>query len=632
MNLKMEIDPVIIKHLGIQMYSTLPPVIAELVANSYDAEAGIVEIFLYDNTGDKRIVIKDTGHGMTFDEINSRFLRIGRNRRDDEETKEDKSKDLQKSDNNKRFVIGRKGLGKLSFFGIATKAKVSTVKNGFKTVFLMDIEEIRKSKHKSYEPEIIEREVETNEPIGTSIELLKINRKTPFLPESLALSLSRSFEIFDEDDFKVSIIHNGDFENKTEITNALKYEKLKKELEWTFPNDDFGFGYEFAEKVAGKVISLEQGETVPAEMRGIALFSRKKLVNKHEFYGAIASSTGYSYLTGWLSVDFIETFSRDVISTNRQSLNWELEETEELKDFLQQTIIKVHGEQRKYRKSEKLKEVTTKLGFDLEDWLNRITSTHEKKLARKLINSIIENEDISTEKGGELIEFIKDSFQFEAFKELARDIDAADIQQTDKLIGLFKEWKIIEAREFYKIAKVRIETIQKFEEHINSNAKEVPVLHNFLKEFPWILDPRIMNFEDEKTFSKLLKDKFPAEDVELEEERRIDFLCLNFTDTYFIIELKRPHSVISAKELDQCLLYRTFLTRRLENQFGKNVVCYLIGGSIANSDMAKEKADMGAESNRVYFKPYRSLLEQAIKYHQEFIDRYEELNEVFPNG
>ncbi len=190
---------------------------------------------------------------------------------------------------------------------------------------------------------------------------------------------------------------------------------------------------------------------------------------------------------------------------------------------------------------------------------------------------------------------------------------------------------MIEAREMYKIAKVRIETIQKFEEHLESNAKEVPVLHQFLKEFPWILDPRIMNFEDEKTFSKLLRENFPEEKIEVE-DRRIDFLCLNFTDTYFIIELKRPHSVVSAKELDQCLLYRTFLVRHLENQFGKNVTCYLIGGRIADSDMAKEKADTYAETNRVYFKPYRSLLEQAIRYHQEFIERYEKLEKVYASG
>ena len=75
------------------MYSTLPPVLAELVSNSYDAEATSVEIFLYDNTGEKRIIIKDTGHGMSFEEINNRFLKIGKNRRDGEEIKEDATKE-----------------------------------------------------------------------------------------------------------------------------------------------------------------------------------------------------------------------------------------------------------------------------------------------------------------------------------------------------------------------------------------------------------------------------------------------------------------------------------------------------------------------------------------------------------
>jgi hypothetical protein len=624
--LVMEFDPNTIEHLGIQMYSTLPPVIAELVANSYDAEAKEVTIYLYDNAENKRIVIKDSGHGMSFDEINTRFLKIGKNRRKAEANPQNS---IQKSDNDKRYVIGRKGLGKLSFFGIAEEAQITTIKNGLKTVFKMDIDEIRSSIDRSYEPEIVEKETSTDEPNGTTIELLKIKRKTSYVPENLALSLSRGFEIFDEPDFDVFIVHNNDEDNKIEVTNSLKYETLQTELEWNLPNNNFQFDYEFANQIKGRIISVKQGETVPSEMRGIALFSRKKLVNKHDFYGSVASSTGYTYLTGWLSVDFIETFARDVISTNRQSLNWELEETEELKDFLQQTIKKVYNEQREFRKEEKLKEVKSKLGFDLEEWLKRIPSTNERKLAKRLITSIVENEQISAEKGGEFIEFIKDSFQFEAFKELARDIDAADIQQTDKIIDLFKEWKIIEAREFQKIARIRIETIKKFEEHIEVNAREVPTLHRFFKKFPWILDPRIMDFEDEKTFSKLLREAFPEEDIEVEEEKRIDFLCLNFTDTYFIIELKRPNSVVSAKELDQCLLYRTFLTRRLENLFGKNVVCYLIGGSIAKSDMAQEKAETYAQTNRVYFKSYRSLLEQAIKYHQEFIDRYENLN---PDG
>ena len=43
---KMGFDPATIKHLGFQMYSTLPQVIGELVANAWDANATKVEISL----------------------------------------------------------------------------------------------------------------------------------------------------------------------------------------------------------------------------------------------------------------------------------------------------------------------------------------------------------------------------------------------------------------------------------------------------------------------------------------------------------------------------------------------------------------------------------------------------------
>ena len=104
--LLMRFDPRTIEHLGIQMYSTLPPVIAELVSNSYDAEAEKVKIRLFDEY-EKKIIIEDDGHGMSFQDINSKFLLIGRNRREAESS--------QKSANGKRFVVGKKGLGKLAF-------------------------------------------------------------------------------------------------------------------------------------------------------------------------------------------------------------------------------------------------------------------------------------------------------------------------------------------------------------------------------------------------------------------------------------------------------------------------------------------------------------------------------------
>src|SRR5687768_7049788 len=71
-----------IKHLGIKMYSTMPPALAELIANAYDACATKVNIKLFDK-GEKKVIVEDNGSGMSFDEVNKYFLRIGRNRREE---------------------------------------------------------------------------------------------------------------------------------------------------------------------------------------------------------------------------------------------------------------------------------------------------------------------------------------------------------------------------------------------------------------------------------------------------------------------------------------------------------------------------------------------------------------------
>jgi signal transduction histidine kinase len=69
----MRFDPNTIEHLGVKMYSALPPIIAEIVSNSYDAEARKVDIFLDDTNSSKSITISDDGHGMNFSEINTKF-------------------------------------------------------------------------------------------------------------------------------------------------------------------------------------------------------------------------------------------------------------------------------------------------------------------------------------------------------------------------------------------------------------------------------------------------------------------------------------------------------------------------------------------------------------------------------
>jgi hypothetical protein len=118
----------IVKHLGVQMYAGRPvPAIAELVSNSWDADAKNVEIRVpldeswEPDNENHTIEVSDDGHGMTWDMIRYSYLDVGRDRREEEKT--DKSPDG-------RTLQGRKGIGKLAGFGIADIVEVQTVYEG----------------------------------------------------------------------------------------------------------------------------------------------------------------------------------------------------------------------------------------------------------------------------------------------------------------------------------------------------------------------------------------------------------------------------------------------------------------------------------------------------------------------
>lgn len=620
--LEMKFDPNVITHLGIQMYSTLPPVISELISNAYDADATEVKIYLNDKDQEKSIIIEDNGHGMSFDEINDKFLLIGRNRRKDDQS--DKSK------SGKRWVIGKKGIGKLAFFGIATQVEISTIQNYLKTTFLLNWDDIQSQRANTgiYHPKILESDISVKQKSGTTIKLTKIKRKTGFSAQDLALSLSKAFHVFDEEDFQVNIFHNQQTDPLL-ISNSLRYQDFDCFVKWEAPwveinltSEEKDKYEEYLKKITGCLIASKE-RTIPEKMRGIALFSRGKLVNEYAFYGLSATSFGYSYLTGWLNVDFIEDFSEDVISTNRRSLNWETDETKLLEELLQILIKKFYNFQKDAKENDKKQEIEEIVGINLDNWYETLPK-RERKLAKKIMNQIIQAEGLEPEKTSNLIRYVQDSYQFTSFKELAADISENNFDHPEQILKLMSEWQLIEAREFYKLAEVRLETIKKFEEYIAQNAKEVPVLHNFLKQFPWLLDPRIMSFKDEVTFSSLLKEKYPDETLDIN-DRRIDFLCQRFADSFFIIELKRPKGTISHKEITQALDYVNFIAQRLGNEKGTKVCCYLIAERLVDTPSVTMTAEALQKGGSVYVKTYSELLANAKSYHNEFIEKYESM-------
>lgn len=123
---KINIDPRILELLGPNLYTNIYYVLAELVANAYDADARNVYIIAKADN----ITIEDDGHGMSYKDGDvNKFLNVAAVSRTDENN--------SFTDELHRRKMGRKGVGKLAALSVSEEVRVKTVCNGEKSGFIM---------------------------------------------------------------------------------------------------------------------------------------------------------------------------------------------------------------------------------------------------------------------------------------------------------------------------------------------------------------------------------------------------------------------------------------------------------------------------------------------------------------
>ncbi len=113
-----EISLSVLNHLGRSLYRSFATVLGEAVSNSWDADAKNVHIYL--DRKRNSFFIKDDGTGMTADDFQNKFLRIGYSKR----------KDGSRSSPTGRPFIGRKGIGKLALLSCAERITVISKVDG----------------------------------------------------------------------------------------------------------------------------------------------------------------------------------------------------------------------------------------------------------------------------------------------------------------------------------------------------------------------------------------------------------------------------------------------------------------------------------------------------------------------
>jgi hypothetical protein len=113
-----EISLSVLDHLGRNLYRSFATVLGEAISNSWDADAK--NIWIYIDRERNGFFIKDDGAGMTADDFQKKFLKIGYSKR----------RDGQTASPSGRPYIGRKGIGKLALLSCADKIHVISKTSG----------------------------------------------------------------------------------------------------------------------------------------------------------------------------------------------------------------------------------------------------------------------------------------------------------------------------------------------------------------------------------------------------------------------------------------------------------------------------------------------------------------------
>jgi HSP90 family molecular chaperone len=201
----------VLNHLGIGLYSNIPAVLSEMVANAWDAGATLVNIEI----GAELIIIEDNGRGLSTDEINDRYLRVGYQKRKNEAT--------VRTGRDDRHVMGRKGIGKLAAFSIANIVEVQTSKDGVKNGFVMSLDAIAEGVNRGelqYSPQELSADQLTVE-VGTKTVLRDIKQSLLDVGDKLRTELARRFSIISADR-SFDVIING---NPISLKDRNYYDK-----------------------------------------------------------------------------------------------------------------------------------------------------------------------------------------------------------------------------------------------------------------------------------------------------------------------------------------------------------------------------------------------------------------------
>ncbi len=644
---QMSIDLNVLNHLGLKLYSNVPAVLSEVVANSWDADAEKVDIEIkYD-----QITITDDGHGMTEADINEKYLTVGYERR---------KREAKQTRKYERPVMGRKGIGKLSLFSIADIVEVQTVKDGKKNGFVMSAQKIEaqisKQDGSTYYPDPLPDDEFTLDKGGTRIVLTELKKRVSQAPAALKKRLARRFSIIGtEYNFTVRIN-----ENPVEITDRDYFHKLQylwyygekgekyiafcnserlehKEqregkIEVESEGDAGAVGYQVTGWIGTAVGSgdLKDGED---NLNKIVIMVRGKLAQEDILEDFTEGGLYTKYLIGEIHADFLDLDDQeDIATSNRQEIIKDDPRYQALRNWVKDELKNIKNQWTDLR-TEKGEEEARQIPA-IDEWVKGL-GKDKKKQAKSMLGKIGQltlEEDERTE----LYRHSVLAFEKLRYKDYLSALDNVSPENIQEFTKVFAELDDIEASLYYQIVRERLKVIETLREQKKDNVLE-KVIQEHLYEHLWLLDPSWDRATETPLMEQNVKTEFDKLNVELTEEEqkgRFDIKYKMTSGKHVIIELKRASRKLDDFELQgQVDKYRNAL-RKLIQKTGKNepieVVC-IVGERLKQWETSEQeeesKRSLAAKNVRVVLQD--ELIEDAYRTYREFLKKKKEAGRVY---
>ncbi|MGW7548935.1 ATP-binding protein [Streptomyces sp. NPDC054770] len=655
---RMRISRLTVDKLGIKLYDRVSAVLAEIIANAYDADATEVKVSLPFGTWlaplpgkpvaeRYEIRVEDNGHGMTAAEVNTHYLLVGSDRRGRF------GKDTSRR--RERRVMGRKGIGKLAPFGICRTVEVITAggeptDRGYRVShILLHLEDMMFDSEDDYLPVVGPLDGTFREQHGTCIRLRDFNRKLVPKGDELHRQLCARFGIR-RDDWDVEVVNTREGEALPGLTQeSFRLGELQIDLQEdtkvTFDRTPIGPEHFDPLPVSGW-LAFAKDAYKDEVMAGVRIYARGKIVATTRDFGRTSGFTGEwsvrSYLTGEIHAEWLDE-DEDLVRSDRQDIIWSSDLGQVLQTWGARQVKELakRGRSSVQRRTREVFEQAASLDVRLQ--AESPGDPQYRNSVKEAFNILVADSDREAASDPQRVErYVQLAKNIAPHRELLDTLHKVSKEvenPLDVVLALFQKARIAEFYALGQVAQERVDVVTRLRQLItDGNTLERP-LQDLIERAPWLLAPewtplgmnealdRVRNSFESWYFKR--SSRLIATSSIRDPDRRPDFVLLNGPrGTIWVVEIKRVDYHLTDDEFTRAVDYLESLEEFLDDnpEFAAQFPIRRLTFIVDHIDrLSRTNRRLLKESVNVERRSWYDLLEQTDQAHRDFLRKVEKL-------